>query len=74
MRKNTIEKKAKELNLTTIEVSTNQIEGSHEEVEQLMEALNIQWGGYTTGYGSLVVRKGYESLGDWNDSSSRHHY
>jgi hypothetical protein len=31
-------------------------------------------GGYQTGYGAWVLRPNYESLGDWNDKSSRWHY
>ena len=32
------------------------------------------YGGYTTGYGAVILRPGYESLGDWNYVGSRHHY
>jgi len=31
-------------------------------------------GGYKTGYGAWVLRPGYQSMGDWNDPSSRWHY
>lgn len=31
-------------------------------------------GGYSTGWGGWVLRPNYESLGDWNDRTSRHHY
>jgi len=30
--------------------------------------------GYRTGYGSWVLRPGYESSGDWNDRSAPCHY
>jgi hypothetical protein len=41
-------------------------------IEQVRKVL--PWGGYYTGYGSLVMRENYESLGDWNDRCSKHHY
>lgn len=31
-------------------------------------------GGYKTGCGSWVIRNNYESLGDFNDKASKHHY
>ena len=34
----------------------------------------IGLGGYRTGYGAWVLRQDYQSKGDWNDPSSRHHY
>ncbi len=34
----------------------------------------LGWGGFKTGYDSWVLRPNYQSLGDWNDSSSRWHY
>jgi hypothetical protein len=75
MRQQTIKKKALELNLSTIEVRKNEIEGAHAEVETLLKALGLSWGGYTTGYGTLVVRKGYEAdPHDFNSVYSRHHY
>lgn len=75
IRQMTIEKKAQELNLKTVEVRRGEIEGSHKEVETLLKALNLNWGGYTTGYGSLIVRKGYQSdLHDFNSPYSREHY
>jgi hypothetical protein len=74
MRQDTIQKKARELNLKTIEVRRNEIEGSHEEVETLLSALKLSWGGFTTGYGTLIVRKGYEvDPHDFNSVYSRHH-
>ena len=45
-----------------------------EEVSKAFKAEGITLGGYRTGYGAWVLRQGYESKGDWNDSSSRHHY
>lgn len=75
MRKDRIQKKAAELNLTTVEVRKGEIEGSHKEVDQLLTALGLSWGGYTTGYGTLVVRKDYVlDLEDFNSVYSRHHY
>jgi hypothetical protein len=75
MRQDTIRRKAKELNLKTIEVRKGEIEGSHEEVETLLNALNLKWGGFTTGYNTLIVRKGYEiDPHDFNSVYSRHHY
>ena len=32
------------------------------------------WGGFSTGYGSWVLRPGYEAAGDWDDAASVHHY
>jgi len=32
------------------------------------------WGGFKTGYGSWILRPGYQSTGDWNDKSSPCHY
>lgn len=75
MRQDTIRRKAEELNLKTIEVRKGEIEGAHEEVETLLKALNLNWGGFTTGYGTLIVRKGYEiDPHDFNSVYSRHHY
>lgn len=75
MRKDTIQKKAKELNLTTIEARRNEIEGSPEEVEILLNALGLCWSGFITGCGNLIVRKGYEvDPYDFNSPYSRHHY
>lgn len=34
----------------------------------------INWGSYGTGYGGIVLQKGYQGKGDWNDKSSTHHY
>lgn len=34
----------------------------------------LGWGGYYTGYGSLVLQNNYQSSGDWNDRTSRCHY
>ena len=34
----------------------------------------LKWGGFKAGYGSWILQANYESLGDWNDVSSRHHY
>lgn len=31
-------------------------------------------GGYTTGYGAMVLQSNYQDKGDWNDKSSRWHY
>lgn len=75
MRQSTIRKKAAELKLATIEVRKNEIEGSHEEVETLLAALGFQWGGFTTGYGTLIVRENYQSDPfDFNNRASKHHY
>jgi hypothetical protein len=75
IRQATIKRKAKELNLKTVEVRLGEIEGLHEEVETLLNALNLNWGGYTTGYGTLIVRKGYEvDPHDFNSVYSHHHY
>lgn len=75
MRKDTIQKKAQELNLKTIEVRRNEIEGSHKEVRKLLKALNLCWSGFTTGYGTLLVRKGYQvDPYDAMSPYSRHQY
>jgi hypothetical protein len=34
----------------------------------------VPWGGYTTGYGGIILRKNYVSKGEWNDRCSAHHY
>jgi hypothetical protein len=44
--------------------------GSSEQVYKLFPGV----GGYTTGYGSVVLKPGYKSKGDWNDKSSAWHY
>lgn len=41
-------------------------------IEQVRKVL--PWGGYYTGYGSLVMQENYESLGDRIDRCSKHHY
>lgn len=75
MRQKTIQKKALELNLSTIQVRKNEIEGAHAEVETLLNALGLSWSGYTTGYGTLIVRKGYQvDPHDFNSPYSRQHY
>lgn len=38
------------------------------------KALGFGLGGYVTGYGSWMLSPSYQSSGDWNDPSSRHHY
>ena len=38
------------------------------------KALGLSLGGYVTGYGSWMLSPNYQSSGDWNDPSSRHHY
>ena len=75
MRQSKIRNTAKKLGLTTIEVRKDEIEGSHEEVETLLSALRLTWGGFTTGYGTLIVRANYESdPHDFNSRFSKHHY
>ena len=75
MTKRTIENKARELNLTSIIVRAKEIEGIPEEVEKLLEALNLNWGGFMTGYDYLIVRADYISdEHDFNSVYSKHHY
>lgn len=51
-----------------------EVELADEETMQKFCATVCALGGYRTGYGSWILRPGYEGNGDWNDKSSRWHY
>ncbi|MFA6199063.1 MAG: hypothetical protein WC679_01490 [Bacteroidales bacterium] len=47
---------------------------SYAAVEEF-RALGYNWGGFKTGYNSWILRADYVAHeGDWNDTSSTHHY
>ena len=49
------------------------IDKTHAAIEQI-RAAGIAWGGYFTGYNSFIASLDSEELGDWNDTTSAHHY
>jgi hypothetical protein len=49
-------------------------DAQHERFCKAVETVADNFGGFRTGYGAWILRPGYESKGDWNDSSSRWHY
>lgn len=43
--------------------------------EEIAKAMPNYSGGYYTGYGSLILQENYTPMfGDWNETSSEHHY
>ncbi len=42
--------------------------------KRMVEKVIPGLGGYKAGYGGWVLSQGYQTSGDWNDPSSRHHY
>jgi len=46
----------------------------NEKVCKALKLAGVRWGGYIAGWGGLIIRHDYESKGDWNDRSSKHHY
>lgn len=45
-----------------------------EKKAEKVRALLPNVGGYTTGYGAMILKPDYQDKGDWNDKSSRWHY
>lgn len=48
----------------------------YEKTEKLRNKVSniLNWGGFSTRYGSWILQKNYESSGGWNDRSSKYHY
>lgn len=51
-----------------------EVELPSEEEKADFQANVAEVGGFKTGYGSWILRPGYQCQGDWNDRSSRCHY
>ncbi len=48
------------------------LDASHALMERV--AAHLPWGASNTGYNAWILRESHQSLGDWNDRTSRHHY
>lgn len=52
-----------------------EVELPDEKAKRLFDkVIGVPYGGYRSGFGSWVLSPDYQDKGDWNDSSSRHHY
>ena len=51
-----------------------ELEVPNERAKKVVEKVIPGLGGYRSGHGSWVLSQTYQSKGDWNDPSSRHHY
>lgn len=67
-------------------VGTESFDSASLEQDEHMEKINkkvrkalkiagvVGFGGYVAGWGGLILRPGYESMGEYSDPSSKHHY
>jgi hypothetical protein len=68
------------IDLTGVTISGSEVEiyvensetATKRKMNQISKVLN--WGGYRTGFGGWVLRKGYTGNGDFMDAASRWHY
>jgi hypothetical protein len=75
--KTTIKKFFTENNITDVEIrgASASLEVEFAKVKDSRKfQKTFPWGGYTTGYGAIVLRADYRDKGDYNDKSSAWHY